>query len=240
MQKDLQEAPAHFNERYGPLLDKLGIKEKQLKSGDAAAWKTLRAKVRKWAAEIYQPGEASSLQWATGTRSMTLIGMDRIAKTQLTPVPALVHPKELVNWNVVPLTGELCNGILDNAVNTRSISGVYFSKIQLAYEYANRNYYIFNQEDELNYIVNFIPGAFPLLRLKIAVLRLIHSGANTLKQAEDTIRNVIIPTMKVHSPSEAQLEEVEKILELFQTEKPLNLSKREHSFIEDSFPIIFG
>ena len=187
----------------------------------------VKQQVREYSLEVKKLREIVpklKVVWVTGNRSPALIGIDRVAK--FVGAPALLPIGELLKWNIAPFTGELREGI--DHINDYALSGSMFSYCTPAYDYATEKHFIFNPQIELQRILG---SKYFSKRLKIAVLRLIHSNADAaiLKQAREHIEQYIQKTASTRS-----------ILDLFDTEQALELSEQEHSFLTNSFPLIWG
>jgi hypothetical protein len=190
-----------FNCKYGTLCEKLKITRQQLRTDDAMALEKLRAKVKKWVSQVYSLQKTCvEIVWVTGTRSPMLVGMVSAVKKGLCIKPALVPTGQLAAWNIVPMTGELAWGVTANCVNQAAISGAPFGCCEVAYKYAQNQSFAFNTDTELKFILALEAKSVArwLLRLKIAVLRLIHSGADPsiLLQARKHIEESILPKMR--------------------------------------------
>lgn len=190
-----------FKFRYGFFLKKLNVSIEHLRQMDAEGWRSLEQKVKKWAVQTNRQNKPISVEWVTGTRSSALIGMTRAVKKGLSPGPALVPTGQLINRNIVPLCGELGGGIiLTGGINHYALSGTMFDHCTVAHGYAHLKMCISNPEKELEEVLSFPLNhlALNISRLKIAVLRLIHSGASQtiLKKAKEHIKNHILSKMK--------------------------------------------
>jgi hypothetical protein len=192
-----------FDFRFGLLCKKLRLTRDQLRKLEAKDWERVEQKVRKWAEQAYTLRGANTpidIEWVTGTRSPALIGMGNVGKKGFTDGPALVPTGQLVDWNIVPLVGELAWGIMPGGVNTSALSGAPFRKCTVAYDYSQKSSKLFEPQSELKFILRLKGDISPFIsRLKIAVLRLIHSRADPaiLNQAREHITNNILPKMKV-------------------------------------------
>lgn len=184
-----------FEQTHHLLCKKLKMSRDQFRSKDQTFWELIETKVRKWIIQAYAAGlDSKSICWVTGTRSPALIGISRVAK--ITQSPALVPTQQLTEWKIVPLTGELAMGIMPKMVNTTALSGAPFSDCGVAYDYSQMKLSVFQHEKELQYILDCDTTCIHLfiLRLKIAVLRLIHGGADPslLDQAQKHIQTNIL------------------------------------------------
>jgi len=191
-------APPILEAACGLLNKKLGTKHNSCNID----WKHAENQLKKWGTKAYTftAGHPAAIRWVTGTRSAALIGMSQSVKKGLVPSPSLIPTKPLIDQNIVPFTGELSYGIEPGQVNTIALSGTSFSTCSVAYNYAHNDSFRFQQQNELDYILDFDikRSVGSISRLKIAVLRLIHSGTSRtfLLQARSHIQNNILPKMK--------------------------------------------
>ncbi len=135
------------------------------------------------------------MTWFTGTLSSSLIGMKRWSLKSGLPHPALVPIGLSVSKNIVPSTGELGQGVWLGGVNQTKLSGT--TDFVTAYEFAKKCL-PFQKEKELALILEEREEAAlrnDFLRIKIAVLRLLHYGAppEMVKQARDHITRKYLP-----------------------------------------------
>ncbi|MCC5832373.1 MAG: hypothetical protein JJU12_04950 [Chlamydiales bacterium] len=156
---------------------------KELKKGERENWEKIAKKIRQSATKAYPfLQNHSPIKWATGTRSPCLIGMSQLEE------PALVPTGILVDKNIVPLTGELFMGIGWHGINRHHLSGCSFEFYNNALRYAHSNILMPQEkmQNELD-IIKAYPDHYSLLRIKIAVFRLLKLGASeeTIKEAKE-------------------------------------------------------
>lgn len=166
-------------QKFRPLMEKCGTDlqslREELRNGGGEKWERLKQKIRKTSEKAY-PLLAKNirLQWATGTRSGTLIGMERQSE------PALVPTGRLLAKNRVPLEGELAYGLAVDSVNRKALSGCSFEWYHNAMAYAVNPGVPASIAREIE-LLKSARGEnqfrIPILRLKVAVLRMIHLGA---------------------------------------------------------------
>jgi hypothetical protein len=161
--------------------DALGCDKAKRISAKAMIWEAYR--------EIH-PFRDRSIQWIHGSTSAALPIMMRFQREVGGERPALVPTGMLLKHNLVPLTGELCNGISVMGINRTALSGMGFYNLDVAESYARRRgpfgvkgpplpMYVMNFEKEKKIIDDYQKldikdlSMGSLLRLKVAVLRLL-------------------------------------------------------------------
>ena len=151
-------------------------------------WEQVKQKLAKlFAQTAAYVADKPRLRWLHGTRSPTLIGIDRVAREDFSEGRHLLVPTgTLVAHNIVPLTGELCMGIGQNGGNQQNLSGVRATHVESAARYANSVDFCFNPEYEKKFIEDFVEkhAFLGVVRLKIAVLRLLLSPETTREEKE--------------------------------------------------------
>ena len=114
------------------------------------------------------------INWFTGTSSATLIGA--AACVSKLGEPALVPTGLLLEMGIVPLTGELGGGIIDNlsAVNHLHLSGVGWHYVKVASTYARSasTHFAIDTATEWGWIESFIEYGKQRKRTEIALRRL--------------------------------------------------------------------
>lgn len=167
--------------------------EEMVKKVDKEGWKRLRKIIFEASVEGRElVKQKKEIKWITGSKSSSLIGISRAAKTALTDKPALVPTGLLIKHHIVPLSGEVGYGSGRFGVNQKSLSGMCLIGLNVCFEYASSTSFTFNAKKEEEIIKDFIiPSKFlinnfqyasaftELERLKIAILRLKLTGLYT-------------------------------------------------------------
>lgn len=203
LQDELKKASFHFLSYpsytlncYSPYAEKTHW---QVLQSDKEKWEEVELRIKKDANKAYPIlSKNLDIQWVTGTRSPMLIGLDQYAEKNTTY--ALVPTGALLSQNIVPLTGELFQGISTNGINQTMLSGVRMFDYHEAKEYADNNDFKFDPTKEKQLILNFnfeSYNAIPLARIRVAVLRLLHMGASKeeLKQIKNHLKENVFSNM---------------------------------------------
>lgn len=202
-------------------------------------WERIRKNIFQVSREyISLPLNMRQITWITGNRSAAIIGMEAAAKTALSQRPALVPTGQLLKHNLVPLTGYLGQNVLSSGINMEYLSGMKLRGIETCLLYSTRNDKIFSGFEELKYILGFKNEFLELNRLKIAVLRLILM--KELPSLWDTLKDHLIQTVMPQAKDPAHSDQLNDIIKLFDTVKPLDLSEESLSLVYRSFPIVWG
>lgn len=140
-----------------------------------------------------------TITFITGSNSSSIPVILKVAELApaLSTTPALIPTGQLVQHNIVPLSGELHQGISDFGINQRSLSGMEFNGLDVCVAYASNTKFKFNIDNELDFIKRLNHSNIvkevdsPLPRLRIAVLRLLLMGAdpNLFKQHIIDLKN---------------------------------------------------
>lgn len=209
------ENPLHLNIhmlKIGLKFDKL-IQFTQLrateivKQKDKESWKKLRKIIFEASVEAKEIiKQKKPFRWVTGSKASSLLGIARVAQTNIANYkPALVPTGLLLEHQIVPLSGEITWGIGKFGVNQDNLSGKDPLGLDVCFNYASGNTYIFNAEFERQAIEEFKFPAMDLRnyhsyftaieRLKIAILRLKLMGLYTkeIDQQVQRIKDEIVP-----------------------------------------------
>jgi hypothetical protein len=135
---------------------------------------------------------SKKITWITGSSTASLVP---IFKKAIDDKPALIPTGELLEHNIVPLTGELVMGLA--GINAIALSGVGLSahKGALHYAKAAKLHFAYSKDSEIEFIQKVVDSpqllsaewTFP--RLKIAAIRLGWSGIST-QEKQKVIENL--------------------------------------------------
>lgn len=125
---------------------------------------------------------SKNITWITGSSTASLVP---IFKKAIDNKPALIPTGELIEHNIVPLTGELVMGLA--GINKIALSGVDLGHHKGALQYAEaaKGHFAYSKDAEIKFIQNVVESPqllsfdWAFQRLKIAAIRLGWSGINT-------------------------------------------------------------
>lgn len=215
-------------------------------------WKTIRQKI--WQGSISAQSFLDSkhrIRFITGSKTAALpmiLKMPNLAP-QLTEKPALIPTGELIKHNIIPLTGELRQGITNGpmvGVNQFALSGMRFAGIETCLTYSNYSEFKIDGETELQNIFEFKNdkdiGYYNSHSLYVSVFRLLLLDVK--KDKHEEIKNHLIQLIKMaeegKKKEEWKITRLNETLKLFDTVKPISLTLLDKKMIEQSFPIIWA
>lgn len=178
-------------------------------------WKKRWGNVQKTLLAGYQRArpllaQGRQLSWVTGTSTATLVPLLRMQAGEIGS-PALIPSGQLINYGIVPLTGELFWGISPRGINQRALSGCEFPHVMGAKSYADtmQTQGIFKCEDELEIIKAYsatigqsTPFPLPLARVQIAIMRLVFAQSQETQGAKEAVKlaRKLLVELKEKSP----------------------------------------
>lgn len=143
-------------------------------------WKTIRQAM--WTASLEADvffKEGKKITFLTGSKSSSLPLILMIPKlaTLLSSRPALIPTGQLLDHNIVPLSGELTWGIQhESGINRHHLSGMELSGLDVCLGYARKEGFAFNPSEDLELIFKQTIDNYSLIQLKLRLLRLLLTG----------------------------------------------------------------
>jgi len=191
------------------------------------------------------------ISWVTGTNSYTLIGMDLAIQKGLTSRLTLIPTGELIKNDLVPLAGELGDGIKKHGINLSKLSGCHASHYLGAFEYAtNQKLHYVKQSpiEALKRALKFLPRNKECLKdlenlnhFKIDLLRALYFGKLCHKE-RFKIKVILNVWLKLLDSDESlKLAVTETILKLLETTPEAIIAETFLPIYDHPpFPIVFG
>jgi len=244
-----ERAKKAFREQFDSLFSKkpFDIQEKKFRMilSQKQQWRTVRDNFRTEimlqeliAASVEHRLHKRPIQWLSGSRSsaLPLIFQKRLFFEK----PSLIPTGMLLERGIAPLCGELFVGILfDNGINHTHLSGTTLINFPLALRYAQTNapFCIGEKKKKLFSLLSYCEKNscihLEATLLAIIVLQLLEMDGLSVPEKEEIKARLLTCKLKFPKPIDATLNALETV-------SPLPLSSIERSFIEDSFPLIFG
>lgn len=191
--------------------------------------------------------------WITGSRSQALIGIHQATQKLFSTAAALIPTGTLLAHNIVPLAGELHQGIGKKGMNQKYLSGVIFSSFESAESYADvkgKRIMQFNKNNEFECITKIVNEKWAyystpdfVARLKIAALRLLQYGnlsADEKSDAKFLVEKIKCKYQQSEFMEEEDMGEINNILQFFECIAPIKIDEDQQQCIDEPFPILWA
>jgi hypothetical protein len=191
------------------------------------------------------------VKWLTGTNSYTLVGMHLAMIKGLTSRLSLVPTGTLLNHNLVPLAGELGDGIGKRGINIKRLSGCHAFNYMGAFRYAKEKEFYFDQAltwSKLLETIKYLPidekhlsDKASLNPFKVALLRYLHF-AHPSDETRKIIKSHLSDWIDTCSTSfELKAELLTSLFHLVENEGPKEIDPLYQSILDKpAYPLVFA